>query len=165
VNHEVEDNVDVEAARSENAEAVDFKKERERDGFLNGENGWVEALEVADLEDAVVLGGELNEVPGALEIEGDGLLDEDVEAGFDELTADFGMGNRGHRDYAGIGVIGEFLERGEGARVKFCRCGGGCLFVAIKDAGELGTGEIFEYADVIAPECAGSGNGDADSFL
>ncbi|HKF47564.1 MAG TPA: hypothetical protein VKB38_09425 [Terracidiphilus sp.] len=45
---------------------------------LDGEDGGVEALEVADLEDAVCAGGAGDEVVGFSEGGGDGFFDEDV---------------------------------------------------------------------------------------
>src|SRR5579864_6899057 len=56
VNHQIEDDVDVEAARAEFAHAVDFKKQRLGDGGFEREDGGIEALEVADLEDFIAAG-------------------------------------------------------------------------------------------------------------
>ena len=44
--------IHVEAARSEDAETVNFEKERAIENRLDGENGRVEAFDVADLQDS-----------------------------------------------------------------------------------------------------------------
>jgi hypothetical protein len=63
VNHEVEDDVYVERARREDGEAMTLKKHGAGDVRQDGGDGRVEALEVADLEDAMARGGE-SEVKG-----------------------------------------------------------------------------------------------------
>ena len=58
VDHEVEDDVDVERARGEKAEPVGLEEHGLVEGGEGGGDGRVEALEVADGEDAVVVLGE-----------------------------------------------------------------------------------------------------------
>ena len=52
MNHEVEYDVHVKGARSENTEPVYLKKHGPRDQGHGGAHGWIEALEVTDLGDA-----------------------------------------------------------------------------------------------------------------
>ena len=60
VDHYVVDDVDIEAARRKNAEAMDFEKHWARDDFSDGDNGGIEAFDVADLKNPAVTlcGGE-----------------------------------------------------------------------------------------------------------
>src|SRR5262249_25229031 len=52
VNHQVEDDVDVERARREHAEPVNFEKHGAGDDRKRGANCGIEALEMSDLHDA-----------------------------------------------------------------------------------------------------------------
>jgi len=61
VNHEIEDDIDIERSRSEHAEAVDFEKHRMREDGKRGADGGIEALEMSDLRDAFVFRGEVDE--------------------------------------------------------------------------------------------------------
>ena len=54
VHHEVEDDVDIERARGEDAEPVRLEEHGHVDVGLHGEHGGVEALQVADLKDALM---------------------------------------------------------------------------------------------------------------
>jgi len=57
VDHQIKDNVNIEAARGENAQAVHFEKERAVDDGLDGNYRGIEALDVADLQNALVAPG------------------------------------------------------------------------------------------------------------
>ena len=93
MDHQVEDDIDVEASWGEDAEAVDLEEEWKGDSFFECGDSGVEAFEVAYLEDALVLGCQVNQVLCACEVECDWFFDKDVEAGCKELAADFRMGN------------------------------------------------------------------------
>ena len=64
MNHEVEDDVDVERARREDGEAMGLEEHGARDALGGGGDGGVEALEMADLKDAVERGGEREDAVG-----------------------------------------------------------------------------------------------------
>ena len=57
MDHEVEDHVDVEGTRGEDAEPMGLEEHGAVEVGAGGGDGWVEALEVADLDDAVEAGG------------------------------------------------------------------------------------------------------------
>ncbi len=98
VDHQVEDYVHVEGAGAEDAEAVGLKEH----GLLNargkGGDGGVEALEVTDLDEAVVLTGEADEVVGLVQGGGDGLFDEQMQACLEEAGGGVEVGRGGDAD-------------------------------------------------------------------
>ncbi|HXI42556.1 MAG TPA: hypothetical protein VNH83_21415, partial [Bryobacteraceae bacterium] len=102
MNHQVEDDVDIEAARAEDAEAVDFEKQGLAGDFFERDDGGVETLEVADLEDAGVRIGGVDEAVGGGEFGGDGFFDQDVDAGFEECAAYIGVDGGGDGDDGGV---------------------------------------------------------------
>ena len=140
---------------------MDFEEEGDGEAFGEGGDGGVEAFEVADLEDAAVAGGGVDEGVGFGDRGGDGFFDEDVDAGGEEGAADGGMGGGGYGDDGGIDEAGEFGE-GEGAGFEF-ECGGlGVFGVRIADGGECGVGEGADDAHVIAAEGTGTDDGEAE---
>ena len=64
VDHEVEDDIDVESARREDAQAVRFEKHGPVEPVLDGAHGRVEAFEMANGQDAFVFFGESEEIGG-----------------------------------------------------------------------------------------------------
>ena len=113
VNHEIEHNVDVETAGGEHAEAVNLEKEGNGQSILEGGDRRIEALEVADLENAAAILGQASEsfaCGGGL---GDGLFDEHVDAGFEEAPGDLFMGDCGRCDDGGIDVADHLIHVGE----------------------------------------------------
>ncbi len=162
VDHEIEDDIDVETAGSEDAEAMDLKKEREREGLFEGENGGVEALKVADLEDAIVVSGGVEQLAGGVKIGSDGFFDEDIEAGGEQGRTDGSMGLGGHGDDRCIGGGAEGVEGVESGNGEFSGGRRGAGGIGVVDAGELRAREIFENAYVIAAEGSCAGDGDAD---
>ena len=53
MDHEIEDDIDVECSRSKNTEPVHLKKKRLMQNGANSSNRWIESFEVADLNDAL----------------------------------------------------------------------------------------------------------------
>ncbi len=102
VDHEVEDDVDVERARGEDAEAVGLEEHGVVERGQGGGDGGVEALEMADLHDAVVLLREGKNVVGLVEGGGEGFFDEGVDAGAEELGCDGGVVDGGDADGGGV---------------------------------------------------------------
>src|SRR6185436_1882518 len=84
VDHQVQDDVDVEAARGERAQPVNLDEARGRDGRLQDVHRRVEALDVADLEDGLAVRGHADQVLRLGGRRGHGLLDQDVLAGIQE---------------------------------------------------------------------------------
>jgi hypothetical protein len=70
--------------------------------LLHGEDGGVEALEVAGLEDAVTTVRAGDEIVGLGEGGGERLFDEQIEAGVEELRGHGVVKDRGHGDRGGV---------------------------------------------------------------
>ncbi len=104
MDHEIEDDVDVERARSEDGEAVRFEKHGAGESLEGGSDGGVEALEVAGGEDAAFGVREGDEGVGFVEGGCEGLFDEDVEVGFEELCCDACVMEGGDGDRGGVKI-------------------------------------------------------------
>ena len=137
VDHEIEHDVDIQAARAEQVHAVDFEEEGQGGALFEGQDGGVKALQVAHLQDAAVAGGGLDQAVGGGKVAGDGLFDQDVDAGVEKVAADFGVDGGGRGDDGGVDLAGEVAGVGEGdglvAGGGFVGAGG----IGIDDGGEL----------------------------
>ncbi len=102
VDHKVEDDVDVEGARGEDAEAVGLEEHGVVEGREGGGDGGVEAFEVTDGEDAVVLRCEGEESIGFFEGGGEGFFDQSVDVVAEELGGDGGVVEGGDADGGGV---------------------------------------------------------------
>ena len=120
VDHHVVDDVDIEAARRKNAEAMDFEKHRARDDFSDGDDGGIEAFDVADLKNAAAAFRGGDERVGFVERCGDGLFDEHVNSGREDAGADARVFGGGHGEADGVDAVGrERVEVAENARAEF----------------------------------------------
>lgn len=157
VDHEVEDDVDVERAGGEDAEAVALKKHgsvemRDRCG-----DGGVEAFEVAYLQDAVVVVGEGDEGVCLCERGGDRFFDQGVDACGEKLCSCCGVMDRRDADAGclNLQVSGEhFVDGGEGGKAVLggeASAGGGVL---IDQGHEFSLWEIAVDAEVVFAEGA-----------
>ncbi len=117
MNHEVEDDIDVEGTGRKDAEAVGLK---EHGVIQRGEgcgDGGVEAFEVADRDDAFELLRKSKELGSFAEGGGEGLLDEHIDASAQKGVCNGGMVEGGHADAGGVErrpCIEESVERREG---------------------------------------------------
>ncbi len=169
VDHEIENDVDVERTRGEDAEPVRLEEHGVRERGEGGGDGGVEALEVADGDDACVGLREGEDVVGLGEGGGEGLLDEEVEAGEEKLLGDVGVVGGGDADRGGIErQVGgeEFGDGGEGGDVVGSGVGGAALGEGVDERCELDELRQSEFefaidAQVITPEGAGTDDGDA----
>lgn len=83
VNHEIEHDVNVEAAGSEDAQAVNFEKKWNREGLFKGRDSGVEAFEMTDLQNAATIVGETGEAYAGGCRFGDGFFNEYIYARFE----------------------------------------------------------------------------------
>ena len=81
MNHEIEDDVDVECSRSKNTKPVHLKKKRLMENGANGANRRIESFEVADLNDALMALCQRDQLVCLLEGRGERLFYQDVDAG------------------------------------------------------------------------------------
>jgi hypothetical protein len=169
VDHEIEDDVDVEGARGEDAEPVRLEEHGMSECGEGRVHGGVEALEVPDGNDACVLLREGEDVVGLRERRGEGFFDEDIEAGEEKLLGDRCVMAGGDADGSGVEgeVCGEKLgDGGEGGDVVGRGEGRAALVEGIDERYELNELRMSEFefaidAKMITPEGAGADDGDA----
>ena len=135
---------------------------------LDGQDGGVEAFQVAGLQDP---GSALRagyQVVGFVEGCGEGLLDQQIEAGIEEHSGDGAMLNGRHRDAGGVQAeIGaqQLFDRGEDGNAEVRGNIRGTLRQGLhgSDEGDAvpGVFQLTEHAQVIAAEGAGAGDGHA----
>jgi len=152
VDHQVENDVDIEAARREDAEAVDFEKQRDGQRFFERGDGWVEALQVSRLQDAAVFLSQPGETFGTLRRFGDRLFDQNIDAGFEQARRDGFVGDGRSRDDSGIDLPKYVIDALMGA-----------FDVRVDDGNELDVGHLTDDTDMMTTEGAGAYNGNAKS--
>ena len=70
--------------------------------FSQRDDGGIEALQMSDLKNAPMAFGGVDQAVGFCEGGGDGLFDENIDTGFEQGTADLGVGNRGDGNDGGV---------------------------------------------------------------
>ena len=117
MDHEVEDDIDIERTRGEDGEAMCLEEHGPGEAWERGCHGRVEALEVAGGQDAASLSGQGDEPVGFGERGGERFFDEDVEISLEELRGDLSVSEGGNGDGGGVKpeVSGEqVVDGGEG---------------------------------------------------
>ena len=169
MDHEIENDVDVERTRCEDAEAVSLKEHGAGDARQAGGDGGVEALEMADGKDALQRVGEADEGVGFGEAGGQGFFDEDVEAGTQEIGGDGGVGDGGNTDAGRVKrKFGgeEIWDGGEGRDAEAGRQGFTFERVGFDQGGKCnglaGSSEVGVDAQVVLAEGATTNDSDAE---
>ena len=119
----------------------------------------VEPLDVADLEDAVVSPGQLDQLRGLGRVAGHGFFDQNMFAAVQEFAGDIEVGGGGRDDVERIAGCGGFGNRPEHPGVMFCGDLAGSLKVRIEDTGQddsSGGGQFGVDADMVLPEGSGA---------
>jgi hypothetical protein len=93
---------------------VDLEEERQGDALFEGEDGGVEALQVAHLEDAPGARGGGDQAVGGGKVTGDGLFHQQVNASVEKVAAEIGVDGGGRGDDGGVDLAGEVASVGEG---------------------------------------------------
>ncbi len=164
MDHEVQDDVNVEGAWAEDAESMCLKEHGAiRDGS-EGSNSGVEALKVPDLKNALPVVCDTDERVGLRQGRGDGLFNENMDAGEKELGSDVGMREGGNADRGGVDrqggkTVSDASEDGKG----HLGGEGACALLGGLNEGDQRdrVAGVFEFAvdaNVVAPE--GSGTAD-----
>lgn len=169
VDHQVEDNVDVERARGEDTEPVDFEEHRVGDEREHGADSRVESLEMADLNDAMCTGGDTREFIGFDEVLCEGLLDENVDTTIHQLLCDFEVCDCGYSGGRGLDLspLHNLFDGGVRFGTELVCDGGGAFLVGVDDGGEFNVEtrdgillKIGVDASMIASERADADDGD-----
>ncbi len=166
VDHEVEDDVDVEGAGSEDAEAVGLEEHGVVEGGEGGGDGGVEALEMTDGDEPLVDEGGQHDLVGFCQRRRKGFFDEDVHTVIEQLGSDSGVVDGGNADAGGVRaeLLAQVLHGGEGGDV----VEGGEVVTAsgvwFDEGGEVDEPGMSEFelavdAEVVAPEGAGTDDG------
>jgi hypothetical protein len=169
VDHQVKHNVDVERAGSENAHAVDFKKQRVVEQRVRGPDGGIEALKVAYLGNAPMLRGEENEFFRLGQGGGDGLFHQHIDARFDQGARDAEMVARGNGNRGGLNFVPgkQLVQRAESTSVELTRHGVGSGGVGVDNGGQMdGLALPFQLvvdAGVVPPEGASADYGNLNT--
>jgi hypothetical protein len=172
VDHEVENHVDIEGAGREDAEAMRLKEHGAGEARLDGEDGGVEALEMAGLENAVFFFGPADEVVGLSKAGGEGFFDEQVEAGLEQGGGDGVVMDGGYGHAGGLGVeigreqFADAWKDGNGKlRSGFPGTGGVGFDGGNEGRAETGCLQLAQHAEMIAAEDAGSGDDHAYGMM
>ncbi len=162
MDHEVQDDVDVEAARRGHAEPMALDEQGIGDRSQDGIDRGVVALDVADSEDAAAGASERDEGVRLARAGRDRLLDEHVEPPLEEETRQRGVGGGrcGHHD--GVGAPGDLFAARQHDRRLLARHLLGPPFVVIVDAHENDSGGLRRHAGVLAPQMADPDHRQAD---
>ena len=139
---------------------------------LDGEDGGIETLKMAGLQDAAVLFGESEKIVGLGKRGRDRLFDEDVESRLEQGSGDSVVVGRGNSDTGCIEMKTSGEQRIDGGvdgDAVFVGGFGGAGRVRLEGGdqrdGQTGSFEFAIDTKMIAAESAGSGNGDAyDGF-
>ncbi len=91
MDHQIQDNVDIKAARSEQSHPMRFKEAGPSDDLPQGSHGRVESLEVSYLQDAVIPCRRGNQPVGAFQRIADRLLHEHVDARVEKLRSNLSV--------------------------------------------------------------------------
>ncbi len=120
VDHHVVDDVDIEAARRENAEPMDFEKHGPRNDALGGRDRRIESLDVADLQNPRRALCRSDQLVGFLDRRCHRLFDEHVDPGIEQAAADARVFLRGHGEADGLDARGgECIKIGNHPRAEF----------------------------------------------
>src|SRR5581483_11956801 len=97
-----EHDIDIQTAWAEQVEAVDFEEKGNGGAQFQFDHGGVEALQMADLEDAGVALGGADQPGGGVKVGGNRLLDQNVDSRLEQRRRDLLMDRGGSRDDRGI---------------------------------------------------------------
>jgi hypothetical protein len=171
VNHEVENDIDIQGAGREDTETVRLKKHGPRKMRLDGENGRVESHKMAGLQDAPFLFGLANEVVCLIETGRERLFHEQIEAGFEQSRRNGVMLHGGHGHAGGMNVkfrgeqfFGSCKDGNGELRGCFLRTDRVGLDGGNESDAEAGSLKLAQNAQMIAAECAGAGDGNTHNI-
>ena len=166
VDHHVVNDINVEAARRKNPQAMDFEKHRARNDFSDGDDGRIEPFDVADLKNAAAAFCGGDERVGFGERCRDGLFDEDINSRRENAGAYTRVLGGWDGEAHGVNAVGrERVQVAKNSRVEF-RCNFlRAVGVGIDDADKLGAFDFAPDAHVVAAEITDADDSYANGFL
>ena len=154
VDHQVQDDVHVRAALAVRRQPVAFDEARPRQVRLGRQNGRVEALEMAHLQDALLAPGQLDERGRLFLRLGDRLLDQHVCAGVEEVACDREMRGRLRDDAHRIDAAQQLAIVRERGHAELRRNLVTSLRPRIHHGDQLAAGDLGIFLSVEAAEIA-----------
>src|SRR5437868_1183260 len=164
VNHQIEHDGDVGAARAERRQPFAVDEPRSLDVRQRGAYRAIEPLDVTDLNQHSLLAGEIEECICLFESCRDRLFDEDVLPARDRGAGDVEMRRRGHDYHDAIRCIEQRLERRVAAGLQFFFDFRPALWSRLEETTELNPFQIAQNSYVVEPETARADDADARNF-
>jgi len=155
VNHDVVDNVDVEAARSENSKTMDLEKHWFGNDFTDGDDRGVVALEMADLQNSLGALSRRDQTIGFAHRRGHGLFDQNIDAGIEQVAAHAAVLGSRDREANRFDLFGgQGVDVAEYAGFEFSGDLRGALGIGIDYADQFGAFHLTPDSGVVAAELA-----------
>ena len=161
MDHQVQNHVHIQAARTENAQTVDLEEQRHAGLLFQGDDGGVETLQMTHLEHAALLVGGVDKAISRFQVRRDGLLHQHINTLLHQPARDVCMRGSGDRDDGGIHHTAEHLRIRQRPASMLAGNLGRARRIAVYDRHQLSPLALRDYAGVIAPELADSHHGDA----
>jgi len=162
VNHQVVDDLHVEAARRENAEAVNFEKKRAVKNWFDRYHRRVKTLDVAHLQNTIVTACFLEKGVSLHKIHGHGLLDKDVQATGEKMAAHLGVCHGWNGDARGFREFADFVETAQCFGLKLGCDDFSAGLILVVDADQLRVLQFAVHAGVVASKFPCSNDSGAD---
>ena len=137
VNHQIEHDADVAGSSGVGAEALSADELRLQGAGLDLLKRGIEAFDVADLQQCLVLRGQADEGVGLAQVQGQRFLDQQVNVPLEEFRSDNAVLEGGNDDARGIDEIEQRLKIGKGQRAQPLGNGLGLDMVDVGDSDEL----------------------------
>jgi hypothetical protein len=149
VNHQVENHVNIQAARAESAEPVNLKKQRPPGYGFGGYYSGIEPLEVPDLQDAATALGKSRHFLRFLHGPRNGLLEENIHIVGESLVRHFGVARGRNNHGYGARRLPYLVQVREGSNSQFRRHFPRFFRPKVVDTYEVRSRELFQYSGML----------------
>src|SRR5258706_3276002 len=161
MNHDVIHYVNIQAARREYAETVNFKVKRVIQRWHHRDDSGIESFQVADLQNPVYTRRRGNKLVGLRERSGHRFFHDNVYSEFEQTATDARVFNGGHGHACGIHASGKRFNVRENFRREFLCDLLGARNIGIHDADQLRAFQFAIHASMVPAEIACAYYGDA----
>src|SRR5258708_15926310 len=161
MNHDVIHYVNIQAARREDAEAVNFKVKRVIQRWHYRDDSGIESFQVPDLQNPVRTSGCCYKLLGLRERSGHRFFHDDVNTEFQHAAPDARVLNYGHGHACGIHASGKRFNVRDDFRREFLCDLLGARNIGIHDANQLRAFHFAIHASMVPAEIACAYYGDA----